>query len=115
MITSFVTFEVNADELQWISSPTGASFLRSNAQALKLGRTFVEALRDKYIEEAHDDSTMERIILGSSDGVIEVEAVNMNKVRGKFARLDTLKEVGMEGYLIKNAGPPGEIATTCPS
>jgi hypothetical protein len=82
---------------------------------LKLGRTFVEALREKYVEEAHDDSSMECIVLGSSDGVIEVEAVNMNKVRGKFARLDTLKEVGMEGYLIKSAGPPGEIAATSPS
>jgi tubulin-specific chaperone E len=114
-MTSFVTFESNTDELQWISSPTGASFLRSNAQALKLGRTFIEALRDKYIERAHDDSTMERITLGSSDGAIEVEAVNMNKVRGKFARLDTLKEVGLEGYFIKNAGPPGEIAAASPS
>ena len=97
------------------SSPTGASFLRSDAHSLKLGRTFVEALRDKYIEENHDDSSVERIVLGSSDGTIEVEAINMNKVRGKFARLDSLKEVGMEGYLIKNAGLPGEIAATCPS
>ncbi|KIM33221.1 hypothetical protein M408DRAFT_61276 [Serendipita vermifera MAFF 305830] len=96
------------------SSPTGASFLRSNAPSLKLGRTFVEALKDKYIEDAHDESVMESILLGSSNG-IEVEAVNMNKVRGKFARLDTLKEVGMEGYLISSAGPPGEIQKTSPA
>lgn len=95
-------------------SSTGASFLKATAPSLQRGRTFLEALREKYIESTHDDG-VESIILGSSDGAIEVEAVNMNKVRGKFARLETLKEVGLESYMINSAGNPGEVAATCPS
>jgi dynactin complex subunit len=98
-----------------LSSPTGASFLRSSAPSLVRGRTFIAALRDKYIEEKHDESGIESITLGSSDGAIAVEAVNMNKVRNKFARLDTLKEVGLENYMISRAGSPGEISQTSPS
>jgi hypothetical protein len=81
---------------------------------LNQGRTFLEALRDKYIESTHNEG-IESITLGSSDGAIEVEAVDMNKVRRKFARLEELKEVGLENYTISSAGRPGEIATTCPS
>lgn len=66
------------------------------------------------MDSDHTGAT-ESIILGSSDGAIEVEAVNMNKVRGKFARLDTLKEVGLENYMIKSSGKKGDIAAICPS
>lgn len=79
------------------------------------GRSFVSALREKYIEVKHDGQAIESITLGSSDGAIEVEAVNMNKVRNKFARLDILKEVGLENYMIGIAGNNGEISQTCPS
>jgi hypothetical protein len=39
----------------------------------------------------------------------------MDKVRGKFARLESLREVGLENHLIKTAGNPGEIGSTSPS
>jgi len=88
--------------------------LKATSPSLNRGRTFLEALRDKYIESTHDEG-IESITLGSSDGAIEVEAVNMNKVRSKFAQLEELKEVGMENHMISSAGRPGEIASTCPS
>lgn len=94
-------------------SPTGASFLRATAPSLHLGRTFTEALRDKYIEERYDDSKVESVVLGSSDGAIEVEAVNLNKVRSKFAQLSKLKEVGLENYMIGKAGD--DIQPVCPN
>ncbi|PVF92732.1 RNI-like protein [Serendipita vermifera] len=107
----------SVDGVQYFScsSPTGASFLRTTAPSLQLGRSFVDALRDKYIEATHGSDTIESIILGSSDGAIEVEAVNMDKVRGKFAKLESLREVGLEDYLIKTAGKRGEIASTSPN
>ncbi|KAG8800092.1 hypothetical protein FRC16_003748 [Serendipita sp. 398] len=96
-------------------SPTGASFLRPSAPSLHFGRTFIAALREKYLEDLHATSTKEAIVLGSSDGAIEVEAVDMNKVRNKFAQLEKLKEVGLENYMISKAGPAGEIKAICPN
>ncbi|KAG8856907.1 hypothetical protein FRB91_012014 [Serendipita sp. 411] len=96
-------------------SPTGASFLRPSAPSLHFGRTFIAALREKYLEDLHATSIKEAIVLGSSDGAIEVEAVDMNKVRNKFAQLEKLKEVGLENYMISKAGPAGEIKAVCPN
>lgn len=72
----------------------------------------------------------ELIMLGSSNGAIQVEAVDLAKVRRKFARLDRLKEVGLEAEdvatlnaprsLAEGAGTTNEdaaaiLARTCPS
>lgn len=57
----------------------------------------------------------ETVILGSSNGVIEVEAVGLNKVRGKLARLESLREISLDSEDVALADPPGKINFTCPS
>ena len=72
----------------------------------------------------------EIITLGSSKGAIQVEAVDLAKVRRKFARLDRLKEVGLEAediatlsaphLAVEGTGNANEdaaaiLARTCPS
>jgi hypothetical protein len=52
--------------------------------------------------------------LGSSKGAIEVEAVGLDKIRGKFAKLQTLREVSLDGENVAASDPPGEIRKTCP-
>lgn len=57
----------------------------------------------------------ETVILGSSNGVIEVEAVGLNKVRGKLARLESLREISLDSEDVALVDPPGKINFTCPS
>ncbi|THV07798.1 hypothetical protein K435DRAFT_825160 [Dendrothele bispora CBS 962.96] len=94
--------------------PTAGSFIRLSANVLR-GVSFLTALQSKYIEAFHGTSSQERVTLGSSNGVIEVEAVNLDKIRGKFARLERLREVSLENELVAGADPPGLVMKTCPN
>lgn len=75
----------------------------------------MEALNSKYIEDLHGSETLEKVVLGSSGGAIEVEAVSLDKIRKKFARLDYLREVSLDGANVDRADPPGHVLHTCPS
>lgn len=55
------------------------------------------------------------VTLGSSNGAIEVEAVNLDKIREKFSDLGRLRHVSLENELIARADPRGEVQKTCPS
>ncbi|KAL0059989.1 hypothetical protein AAF712_013225 [Marasmius tenuissimus] len=94
--------------------PNAGSFIRPSAN-VKRGVSFLEGLTSKYIEAFHGSTTQEKVTLGSSNGAIEVEAVNLDKVRGKFSNLSRLREVSLENELIARADPPGKIQETCPS
>lgn len=59
-------------------------------------------------------SGAEKVILGSSKGAIEVEAVNLNKIRGKLSNLQRLREVSLDNEGVFASDPPGEIQRTCP-
>jgi hypothetical protein len=50
------------------------------------------------------------ITLGSSNSAIQVEAVDLAKVRRKFAQLDRLKEVGLEAEDIATLNAPNFAA-----
>ncbi|KAF8163437.1 hypothetical protein B0H34DRAFT_649985 [Crassisporium funariophilum] len=89
------------------------SFIRPTAHII-YGISFIEALFAKYIEALHGSETQEKVILGSSQGAIEVEAVSLDKIRAKFSRLDRLREVSLENANVAR-GDPGTIRTTCPS
>lgn len=97
-----------------LSFPTSGSFIRPSAH-LNFGRPFLEALLDKYIEVQHG-SQQETVLLGSSNGAIQVEAVNLDKIRAKFSNIARLKEISLDGEAVSSSGEDAtKIADTCPS
>jgi tubulin-specific chaperone E len=94
--------------------PNAGSFIRPSVN-VKYGVSFLEGLSSKYIEAYHGSVSQEKVVLGSSNGAIEVEAVNLDKIRAKFSNLERLREISLENELIAFADPPGMINKTCPS
>lgn len=90
------------------------SFIRPSAN-IQYGVSFLEALTSKYIEALHGSETQEKVLLGSSAGAIEVEAVSLDKIRQKFARVDHLREVSLDNMGVVRGDAPGSISQTCPS
>lgn len=90
------------------------SFIRWSAN-ISCGSSFIQALYSKYIEQLHGSESQEKVLLGSSHGSIEVEAVRLDKIRGKYANLDRLREVSLDNELVATCDPPGTILKTCPS
>ena len=93
--------------------PNSGSFVRPSASII-LGSSFLQALSSKYVEIPFETSN-ERVVLGSSNGTIEVEAVGMNKVRSKLSRLESLREVSLDKENVARADKPGQILRRCPS
>uniref|UniRef100_A0A0W0FPT5 Tubulin-specific chaperone e n=1 Tax=Moniliophthora roreri TaxID=221103 RepID=A0A0W0FPT5_MONRR len=94
--------------------PNAGSFIRPTAN-VHCGISFLQGLSSKYVEAFHGSASQEKVVLGSSNGAIEVEAVNLDKIRGKFSDLERLREVSLENELIARADPPGMIRKTCPN
>lgn len=67
------------------------------------------------MSSSHASGERETVILGSSNGSIEVEAIGLDKVRGKLSRLDHLRAVSLGSESVAFPDPPGEIKKTCPS
>jgi len=97
-----------------LRSKTAGSFIRPTANII-YGISFLEALTSKYIEALHGSEVQEKVTLGSSQGAIHVEAVSLDKIREKFARLDRLREISLDNANIVRADPRGSILKTCPS
>jgi hypothetical protein len=100
--------------LSALRSKDAGSFIRPTANII-YGVTFLAALTSKYIEDLHGSEAQEKVTLGSSQGAIQVEAVSLDKIRQKFARLDRLREVSLDNLDVAKADPPGTISKTCPS
>ncbi|EPQ57914.1 hypothetical protein GLOTRDRAFT_36836 [Gloeophyllum trabeum ATCC 11539] len=94
--------------------PTAASFIRPAAKGLSYGRSFLAALTEKYIDDSPAPSK-EVVTLGSSHGLIQVEAVGLAKVRSNLADLARLVEVSLDGAHIAWAEQPPQVAERCPS
>jgi len=94
--------------------PGAGSFVRQTP-SIKYGTTFRRALLSKYVEDLHGSQGHEFVILGSSNGAIEVEAVNLDKVRNKLSRVEKLREVSLDGENVAFADSSDEIGKTCPS
>ncbi|KAJ7161512.1 hypothetical protein C8R43DRAFT_1063744 [Mycena crocata] len=91
------------------------SFIRPTA-GISYGTSFLKALYSKYVELPHGSESQEKVLLGSSNGAIEVEAVDLDKIRGKFANLDRLREVSLDNENVSGHDEPrGSIRTTCPN
>ncbi|KAF7311353.1 CAP-Gly domain-containing protein [Mycena kentingensis (nom. inval.)] len=94
--------------------PNSASFIRPTARDLSYGSSFLDALKAKYVESFQ--GPQETVVLGSSKGAIQVEAVDLDKIRAKFADLGSLREVSLDtDYVSRYDGPPGSIQATCPN
>ncbi|KAI0636670.1 hypothetical protein C8Q77DRAFT_1050282 [Trametes polyzona] len=93
--------------------PNSGSFIRPSPN-ISYGVSFLAALSAKYIEVPHGGEASEKVILGSSGGAIEVEAVGLDKIRSKLAHLERLREVSLDNENVSKADPPGEIRRTCP-
>ena len=100
--------------LQRLRSENAGSFIRPTTH-LVYGVSFLTALTSKYVEALHGSDTQETVVLGSSQGTIEVEAVSLDKVRQKFARLDQLREISLEHANVVKGDEPGRILQSCPS
>ncbi|KAG0697020.1 hypothetical protein DFH29DRAFT_176037 [Suillus ampliporus] len=94
--------------------PNSGSFIRPSA-SICYGCSFLQALNNKYVEATHGTASQEKIVLGSSNGAIEVEAVDLDKIRGKFANLERLREASLDNEMVSTGNDPGEILSTCPN
>jgi hypothetical protein len=79
------------------------------------GKTFLSALNGKYVEQPHGSESSETVVLGSSNGVIHVEAVNLDKIREKFSNLQRLHQVSLDKEGVSQADPSDELRKKCPS
>ncbi|KAI0928952.1 hypothetical protein AcV7_008711 [Taiwanofungus camphoratus] len=93
--------------------PSSGSFIRISS-AISYGKSFLTALISKYVEELHGASSLETVVLGSSGGAIEVEAVGLDKIRGRLAHLERLREISLDNEGVSSIDPPGAIEHTCP-
>lgn len=108
--------------LKNVTEPTGTSlrvagsgsFIRPSS-SITCGQSFLSALLSKYVEVRHGSEQKETVVLGSSNGSIEVEAVGLDKIRGKLAKLERLREVSLDTDNVAFADPTGSIRNTCPS
>ena len=55
------------------------------------------------------------VVLGSSNGAIEVEAVGLDKFRVKLSKLYSLRYASLETEYVASVEPAQEIANICPS
>jgi len=95
--------------------PGSGSFIRPTAQGLDFGRSLLTALVDKYIDYSQASSGGEFVVLGSSNGAIQVEAVNLDKIRGKLANLERLRDVSLDKERVACVDERGSIQRRCPS
>ncbi|KAJ7578440.1 outer arm dynein light chain 1 [Mycena floridula] len=95
--------------------PNSGSFIRPTAVGISYGSEFLEALFGKYIENPHGSQSQETVLLGSSHGNIQVEAVRLDKIRTKFANLDRLREISLDNELVARSSEPGSIRRTLPN
>ncbi|KAF5357752.1 hypothetical protein D9756_001444 [Leucocoprinus leucothites] len=94
--------------------PGSGSFIRPSPN-IRFGKSFLEALRSKYIESLHGTGSQEVVILGSSQGAVQVEAINLDKIRNKLSKLSSLREVSLDGEGVASTDPKGMIYETCPN
>ncbi|KAG2349451.1 RNI-like protein [Suillus weaverae] len=94
--------------------PHSGSFIRPSS-SICYGYAFLQAVKNKYVEAVRGTASQEKIVLGSSNGAIEVEAVDLDKIRGKFSNLERLSEVSLDNEMVSTGNNPGEILSTCPN
>ena len=85
----------------------GAFIKVKTGNELKEGKTFVQAINERYAL----DGGMESVILGSSNAVV-VEAPGMDGVSKRLRTLERLRQIGLEDELICGVGGSEEERAT---
>jgi hypothetical protein len=92
------------------------AFVRYKPGVLVRGKTFVQAVEERYgmihpevqppqrSSSSPDPTRGDRVTLGSSGGVIVVQAPGLDAVQRKVGRLERLREMGLEGEWICSVG-----------
>ncbi|KAI9025100.1 hypothetical protein CLU79DRAFT_746264 [Phycomyces nitens] len=96
------------------SSPTAGSFVRYHPEKVITGTTFLEALKDKYLDDTtgkglyvHEED-VGLLYLGGNKS-IEVETVGFDKVQRTQSNFENITVVGLAELCISSAGEPGII------
>jgi hypothetical protein len=77
------------------------SFLKVTAGALTGGKTFIEAIEDRY--GGSESGAIQKVVLGGTDGIV-VDAPGMEAVQRRIGRLEGLREAGLDGIWINGLG-----------
>ena len=115
--SSLLIFSTLTDPNRSSRVPGSGSFIRSTP-SVSYGQSFLQALISKYVDPFHSSGASgnkETIVLGSSNGAIEVEAVGFDKVRSKLSNLERLREISLISEDVAWVDSPGKIRETCPS
>lgn len=92
----------------------GAFVKFGRSPAFELGKTFLQALEERYgplvphnseaSSSPSSSSTTESLVLGSSKSNIVVEVPNIREVQQRLGRLEKLREMGLEGEWVNGLG-----------
>lgn len=102
-----------ASFLKWKPNDAAASGKKrdTDGEMLWKGRTLMRAVIDRYLDtdpvetDTSSQSTGDpTLVLGSSNSRIQVTVPNLDKVTSKFANLDKLRHLGLDGMWVYGLG-----------
>ncbi|KAL2916129.1 hypothetical protein HK105_204220 [Polyrhizophydium stewartii] len=86
--------------------PGAGSFVAAAKTRVETGRTFLEALRERYLADQPADG---KVALGSDGSTVAVETVGWDKIKRKQSKLETVSVVGLPAQMISTAGSDDDI------
>ncbi|WVR06504.1 hypothetical protein IAU60_003535 [Kwoniella sp. DSM 27419] len=99
------------------AEPGSAAFLKAVGRPLLPGRTLVDSLEERYglivpptsesqpnLAQDSGSAQAERVVLGSSNEAIIVEAPNLSSVRARVGKLEKIRNMGFEEEAIASLG-----------
>ena len=95
--------------------PGAGAFLKAGREGVLVkGKTLVEAVEERYgsiiphAESSTQITPKEKLVLGSSNAGILVEAPNIDGVRRRLGKLERLRQMGLEGQWVGELGGDDE-------
>ncbi|KAJ3028299.1 UNVERIFIED_CONTAM: hypothetical protein HDU68_001979 [Siphonaria sp. JEL0065] len=89
-----------------VSFPNSASFVRADSQKVLVARTFLAAVRERYVADnseelkVHQNSKSSGLRTRAPNEEVEVEMVGWEKMRQKLGSLQSIKILGLAGMQI---------------
>ena len=109
-----------------VSIPGAGSFIRPTAKGLSVGRSFVAAIKDRYLDDGTPTSSAEPQLVApptsaltthSANSTIyqtnfnrDIEVPSLDKISALFKQLDRLTTAGLEYAEVASAGDEAELA-----